>query len=533
MTARLLFCSGDFITAFLWSNHTFSDRKTFTADFDGRQALQQWLCEDHTLVSYLLVDLLEEEFHIDCIPRVWGRDKRALCTRLLNKYLPNTGWRFATIQDRQSHGRKDLNVLLTGIPHNKPLQQWLDVLQHSEVPLKGIYSLAMVGESLLKPLGLDKKRLLLITQQSPGSVRQSFYDHGRLKFSRLISPQLVGKQSCLNTEHIGEDIKKTLVYLRSQRVIEREDRVDICTILPDHLIDPESSTWRENTPVETSSIRLQQQAAMRKLAIKSDFSTNYNYLLFAHQVLNNQSIKNHYASDDDSAFYFSHCVRRRCYTAAFLVLVVGCFFSGKTYFDKKLLIDYAQRQAEQIVELEQQYEALQKQKASLYFRPDTIAASVKALKVVQSYVWQTPQSALIDMTATLEQHPLITPTTIRWLQVPHPTLPQITPSARPRSEFESAVGVDAHYPLLQVDGYIADTSANIRIAVDAFNAFVKSLQTSHRYRDIGVLKTPHNVDGDRAVSSNGGIHAANQNAVHPTFSLRLMPMGNVEFGGND
>jgi hypothetical protein len=95
-----------------------------------------------------------------------------------------TPFRHHEVQGRESDGRRDDIVLLSALTNPSSVQPWVEALEQLQMPLAGLYSTTLLSEDLVHKLKLHNEHLLLVTQQSAG-WRQSYFQNGMLKFSRL------------------------------------------------------------------------------------------------------------------------------------------------------------------------------------------------------------------------------------------------------------------------------------------------------------------------------------------------------------
>lgn len=163
--------------------------RDFPADEAGRDALARQLeAAPHTPVR-VLVDVTEEDFHHETVPHVHGFARRAMLATRANRWTRGAGpfrvhgeW-----QERETTGRRDDRLLLSTIAGAERLAPWLDVLRALDAPVAGIHSLPLLSARLLPALGGDAGhgQTLLVTESGVGALRQSLFDDGYLRVSRL------------------------------------------------------------------------------------------------------------------------------------------------------------------------------------------------------------------------------------------------------------------------------------------------------------------------------------------------------------
>ncbi|MDX9706846.1 MAG: hypothetical protein RBT86_04625 [Azospira sp.] len=134
----------------------------------------------------LLVNIADEEFHIETLPALRGRDRAAVIARHLARRFPDTPH-----VDSQSLGhlrtrRREERVLLAALTAPARLAPWIAALDETGAALAGIQSLPFLAPRLLARIAPGTDNALLFSFQD-GSLRQSLVVRGRLLFSRLVA----------------------------------------------------------------------------------------------------------------------------------------------------------------------------------------------------------------------------------------------------------------------------------------------------------------------------------------------------------
>jgi hypothetical protein len=223
---RLLFFPGHRILAYEWERGAFRRTEAFEPDEAGRAAFRAWLEEAPRTPVQLLLDVIEEEFHTDRIPHVIGRDRRELYRRTAERHFRSTEFRYIIDQGRESEGRRDDRVLVAGLTNPELLKTWLSVIDDTRVPLKGIHSLPLVGEALLPAIGAAKTaRALVISQQIPSTLRQSYHERGQLRFSRLAPGRYSDAEGF--AAFVQRELDQTLHFLETQRFRRQGAPIDV------------------------------------------------------------------------------------------------------------------------------------------------------------------------------------------------------------------------------------------------------------------------------------------------------------------
>ena len=182
---RVLLLSGNGATLYRFSSGQADEPLTFGADDIGVGGFAEYLRLTAPDPVYVMVDIVEEDFRLDTVPHVFGRDRSAVLKNKQTRLFRDSRYAQSVFQGRESDGRKDDRVLFSSIIRPELLEPWLAQLARLKVPVAGIYSLPLVSGQLVKHIPLNAENALLVTLQARGGLRQTFFDGGHLKVSRL------------------------------------------------------------------------------------------------------------------------------------------------------------------------------------------------------------------------------------------------------------------------------------------------------------------------------------------------------------
>ena len=171
------------VRLFRESRRTLGPALDFAADEAGYAGLRRHLGRSAPPPIHLLVDVIEEDFQRETTPHVHGRARRAVVATRSARLFPGTPYVSARREGRAPEGRRDDRVLFSAIVRPERIEPWLDVLRGYEVA--GVHSLPIASARLLRLLGADAGRVLLVTASGERDLRQTFFEDGRLALSRL------------------------------------------------------------------------------------------------------------------------------------------------------------------------------------------------------------------------------------------------------------------------------------------------------------------------------------------------------------
>lgn len=219
MSRHLLLLDSTGLTAYRWQSTGPQAEATFAPDAAGLQAFDDFLNRRQKHLFYLLADVADEGFHIDDLPYVRGGDREEMLKRKLSQYFYGTPLSLPMSLGRTAAGRRDERVLFAGLTGYSLFEPWLQIMRGAETQLVGIYSAPFVLAKLAGKL-IDKTRPVLLMSATRAGLRQTFFDGGQLRFSRL-TQMATGTVGELATA-CGTEARKIYQYLAAQRMIARD-----------------------------------------------------------------------------------------------------------------------------------------------------------------------------------------------------------------------------------------------------------------------------------------------------------------------
>lgn len=194
--------------------------RRFDNDASGWQAFGLWLADNRVPVS-IIVDAVEEDYRSEVLPHTRGGTRAQLVNRKIKQHYRNTPYTTAIWQGRESDGRRDDRFLFAALTNPDLLDPWLGELARQRVPVSGVYLTPLVSRTLMVLLGAGNEPVLLVSQRRTG-LRQSFFDRGELKLSRLTSIDASQPRA-----GYAQEILKTRAYLSSLRLIPRDSQLKV------------------------------------------------------------------------------------------------------------------------------------------------------------------------------------------------------------------------------------------------------------------------------------------------------------------
>ncbi len=327
MSQRIaLFLDANQLTAYGWSSGRLSAEGRFAADGHGLEAFAQYLVRQRHSLFYLLAEVFDEAFRLDDIPCVRGNDRCALLARKLDQIFHDTPLNLALSLGREGTGRRDEKMLFAGLTRPQQFEPWLASLREQEGRLAGIYSIPLLAGALAADLaansGVGSGPMLLVTLTS-GGLRQSFFNDGSLRFSRLTPlPSASMEQSA---GACAREAESTYHYLVGQRQISRGTPLTTLVLAHPEEISVFRNHCRDSEDVRFGFIDLLREA--EKSGLKSIPGNSQSEALFLHLMVKHRPHVQ-FAHDKERRFFQLWQIGSALKSGGALILLGCLLFSG-------------------------------------------------------------------------------------------------------------------------------------------------------------------------------------------------------------
>lgn len=220
---RIFYYSGYRLTVFHWQNNECIATYAFNPGEEGIDKFQTYLKATANTPVRILVDLIEEDFKKETIPHVGAADRKAIVRRLIDRqYRKSKDYVQYKVLEREKTGRKDDVLLYSVLSNPEILEPWLKPMQATGTAISGIWSLPLLSPKLFKKLNTQAKNVLLVSQQVPSNLRQTFIRNGRFESSRSA---VVNLDDAPIGEYISSEVEQTIRFLSNQRHIGFDEKL--------------------------------------------------------------------------------------------------------------------------------------------------------------------------------------------------------------------------------------------------------------------------------------------------------------------
>ncbi len=476
MRKQLFYLTNHELHAYAWNGKHILLEDIFEHDENGWQRFAEHLASRKNLPAQILVDLIEEDFQRDNVPHTIGKTRRVMIERKLTQLYRDTPFRHATVQGRETSGRKDDRILFSALTNAELPKPWLNALLTNAVPVVGIYSLALLSQLLFKKLKFDQAPLLLITHQSSG-VRQNYFHDGKLYFSRLTP--LLDQAPELMAESLIAEIAKTRQFLASTRVLARGTAIQLLVIADVHnLAAIQEEADKTNDPDAIYQLLAIDDVSHQLKQSTSGINEDCDELFLS--LLARETIASHYPLREQNRFYQLWQARIALYVFSALLAISAVASSG---IDLMSVMD--QRREMQRLELEAlnakaKYEIIVENMPNTQVSPHNMRSVVDIERMMRENV-PLPDRLMSDVSRALDVMPQIVIKQLRWEVVDPASLAvAVDPNAPPPTiDVPQAIIMgmpDKTAQILLIDGEIQPFSGNYRAALDSVRQFVTLIE---------------------------------------------------------
>lgn len=484
----ILFLSADHFQACAWDSGKLSDAQFFTNDADGREKFSAYL-KKHRNPTYLLVDVIEEDFRQETVPHLIGMNRRALIDRKFEQYYRNTLFRQARVMRRQTDGRRDDEMLFSALTNPQRISPWLDTLLTNSIPVIGIHSLPNISLPLLKDINSD--HVLLLSWEKHAGLRQTYFNQKRLHFSRLTP---IGNTNSFS-ESVATETPRTQQYLKSLSLPPPGEMLDVYIIC--HADDKPAIESRLQSTPELHYFYLDIQTLGKSLKSKTIYHDSDATQLFL-QLLAVKPPNSNYANSAHTHFYLLWQFRWILFGLAAAITLLGMLWGAVSLLQGQDYVSETDPLISQATQLTRQAEDAKRKFPVTTVPANDMKSAVALTRKLGNYS-PLPEEILSGLSNSLDQFTRIQPTKISW----QTSAADAAPSAYPAQ-------------VITLDGELLDFGSEYRGALAYLDSFQQSL-TQNGYI-VTAQKLPLDISPKGSISDE----FQSKSAKSAQFTLKLI-----------
>lgn len=278
--------------------------RTFPDSDAGFGEFEEYIAAHPADSALILVDVIEEVFAQDAIPKLGRRDLRSLLARRLNRKYPRTPYRLAVVA-RKPAADGSFGATLSAISNHELVDPWVNIIMRHKVPLIGIFSVPMMAPQILKSFYRGDRPVLFVTQHQGDKLRQTFVHNGRVCSARLSSSPPTSDSSY--PVFVNTEILRSRRYLERSRLLSNMEQLDICMITNGELADRIVDLAEVNSPMQFHFI--DSATAKRRLRVPIETPDDHLEALYLAVAMRKRPLQS-YAVSDEQSYWILRRVRR-------------------------------------------------------------------------------------------------------------------------------------------------------------------------------------------------------------------------------
>lgn len=503
---RLIYVTAGRAIAYAWARGHLTVEASFPAGEEGTTEFANYVGAVPNSLFYVLVDVVEEDFHQESIPYIRGKDRTTLLDRKLAQRYRDTSLSTAISLGVDRGQRTEERIVFSSFTNTQQLHPWLTALRNAEVPVVGVYSAAQIAPQLVVQLGLKKAPCLLVALSHAG-LRQSYVDRGQIRFSRLgpleaaevASPERAADAFERETTRVHQ-------YLTAMRVLSRDGGpIDTVLIAP----PGQAEAVRDAAP-RIGQLRLQVvdlDEVRRKIGLRSAPAGAGAEALYLH-LLASHPPKQQYAKENLRGAYHVHQWRVGLVAGGALVLAGCLLFAGTQALETLALRDATIQDRQQTVAAQQAYARVTAQLPAMPTSVDNLRIAMDQYRLLAAQT-RSPQGLLAEVSQVLSDSPRIEVESVRWEF--DGKLPEVANEGAPGGA--PPQGAKPRYEIAEITARVQATRASDYRGIQLLvNQFVDQLQKRPGV-EVLARKLPFEVNSRTQLSGDIGTERPGANPV--------------------
>ena len=515
---RALFLSSDKLAVYHWDNGKLGSSYLFDFSPDGQVYFDRYLKESGNMTTYLMVDMVEEEYRQDTMPHATGSDRVSLLERKKSRQFRDTPYFYAEVQGREEEGRRDDQIMLMALTNPDLITPWIRLLESNKVPLAGIYSLPQITGTLLKQLPEPAENMLVVSMQSISGLRQTYFKNNKIKVSRLIDLPRYG--TAPYSPIINDEVTNIHRYLDSLKLLEEDKILHIYYLCDYRLIDEIKKNPHQTDNVKNIYIDINEFS--KKSGLDRNFTTPFSDPLFAYLLLKNKTL-NFYAQKPETRYFKMQQAGRAMYIASLLLVFGSLIWGAINMINGVIYRQQSEIAAKKTAFYTDRYNLAMKKLPEIPVSPEDLKLAVNISNSINAYK-NNPFDSLAVISQGLDRYNPIVLDEVEWSVSKDPNVKTSAPVTRKKnqgsvgtSKLDSKNSKYDYYQISVVNGHIDNFDGDYRHALDVINEFADSLRKEDSVFDVSILTLPLDISSTANLQG-----AADSGPGDARFSLRVI-----------
>ena len=514
---RLFYFTGYRLTVLHYRRKQLVGSISFEPTEKGLDDFRAYLLQTGDITSKFLVDVIEEDFRKEKIPHVGGKDRKAVVSRLIDRfYRSSQEYCYSEVIGREKSGRKDDVVLIGAITNPQLIQPWISIIDDCEVTLSGIWSLPLVSKKLLKTIKATSGNVLLVSQQVNSNVRQTLFKDGLLIASR----QSIVNQDINDISGIGElalpEVNRTIEFMRIQNLVSPNEVINLHILGSDEQIESLRRSFKENEGQTVTIHNIKD--------ILSGFGLNrtddkFSDGLFSWLCINQGLSASHYGVSKTFNRYYNALVAKALYIASLLALMFGVLstqsnLTSAMEFEKSIMLIKSEESSYKSL-----YDEKFKEFEQVFENAGVMNSAVELAERIKINSATSPLDFMIKLSDILSENydDTLHIDKIEWQAV---TFDEINEKFI-KANFTDDLPIK-HKAI--VYGRINESENDYRESVNRIEQIITALNKSDHVDTVEVITMPVDIRSERnfSIESSAATNAASKKEIKGLFSLMII-----------
>ncbi|MBE0620221.1 MAG: hypothetical protein IH605_06485 [Burkholderiales bacterium] len=462
----LLYLTANRLTAHRLSRGGLVVDAAFECNDSGLAAFSAYVAGSRRLY-YLVVDVVEEDYHQDTIPYLGRSDRRQVLARKLGQRYRDTSLTLSMSLGYEKAERRNEKVLYASFSNTQQFQPWLSALERSECRLAGVYSTALLAPALIKGAGLKLSRCLLVSVQQTG-LRQSYVEDGKIRFSR------VGRLNLEDTAGVaaacaGESARLQQYLVTTRQLPTAATPIDVMVLAAGKYHAALTEACRSSELLRFHVVNADSQC--RALGLKSFPPDAPCDALFLHAVATAAPAEQ-FAQEQHRHHYHLWQISRGLYAAGLIVLAAGLLFAGEQLLQVRDLRELIQSDQSRFRALSAEYARVTSTFPPTPTSTENLKTTIRQYRLLQEQT-ATPADLFADISKALAAFPQVEIERIQW-RVGKPAA-QTGANSTPKEAVSAAA--DPGYALAVVSARVVGARrVDLRSITDVASQFIATLK---------------------------------------------------------
>ena len=317
----LLFLSVKRLQAQLMAEGQIAAQKEFPDTLEGQASFSAFL-QTAKCPTYMLIDLIEEDFRRETVPHLTGSTRTALLQRKFEQFYRGTPFRQAVTLQRQKTGRRDVEMLFSGLTNPSLITPWLDIMLDQQIPIVGIYSVPQISAPLVK--SSPSNHLLLISWGKHSGLRQTYFSDHHLQISRLtpVHDELTFQDA------VVKELARTYQYLKSLSLLPVGQILDVVILC--HSSDRSELRAKLTDDADMSIEFSDIEETGKQLKVNYPFTDSDATQIYLNQLITFRPNTNY--ANAEHVRYYNLWQLRRVLNWGSAVVLIACVLGSTGYF---------------------------------------------------------------------------------------------------------------------------------------------------------------------------------------------------------